>query len=74
MNGEYKHPNGYSARLYGEASMSIFFQGKEVMHTGSRNINTEAEVMELLEDYPNKWSAISRHIDEILADDEDSEV
>ena len=71
---EYKHPNGYSARLYGDSSMSIFFNGKEVLHIGSRNVDTETEVMEMLEDYPNKWSFLSSHIDEILADDEDSEV
>lgn len=71
---EYKHPNGYSARLYGESSLSIYFMGKEVLHTGSRNVSTESEVMEMLEDYPNHWSALSSHIDEILADDEESEV
>ena len=71
---EYKHNNGYSARLYGKSSMSIFFDGKEVLHTGFRNVNTETEVMEILEDYPNLWSFLSSHIDEILADDEDSEV
>ena len=74
MNKEYKHPNGYSARLYGKSSMSIYFNGKEIMHTGSRNVSTEAEVMEMLEDYPNFWSALSSHIPEILADDYDSEV
>lgn len=71
---EYKHPNGYSARLYGNSSMSILFNGKEVLHTGSRNVDTETEVMEMLENYPNKWSFLSSHIDEILTDDEDSEV
>ena len=70
----YTHDNGYSARLYGETSMSIYFNGKEVMHTGARCVDTEEEVMELLENYPNLWSALSKHIDEILADDEDCEV
>lgn len=49
---EYTHPNGYSAKLYGETSLSIFFEGKEVLHTGFRNVNTEEEVMKLLENYP----------------------
>ena len=71
---EYKHPNGYSARLYGDSSLSIYFNGKEILHTSSRNVDTEDEVMELLEDYPNLWSALSNHIDEILSDDEESEV
>lgn len=46
------HPNGYSAKLYGKSSMSIYFKGKEVLHTGFRNVNTEDEVMELLEGMP----------------------
>lgn len=71
---EYKHPNGYSARLYGDSSMCIYFSGKEILHTGSRNVNTETEVMKMLEDYPNLWSSLSNNIDEILAEDEDSEV
>ena len=71
---EYKHPNGYSARLYGESSMSIYLNRKEVMHTGSRNVNTENEVMELLDEYPEFIKMLERHIDEILADDEDCEV
>lgn len=46
------HPNGYSAKLYGKSSMSIYFRGKEVLHTGSRNVNKDDEVMELLEGMP----------------------
>lgn len=47
-----KHPNGYSARLYGGTSMSVYYNGKEVLHTGSRNVNTDTEVMEMLEKMP----------------------
>lgn len=49
---EYTHTNGYSAKLYGETSLSIFFEGKEVLHTDLRSVNTEDEVMELLESQP----------------------
>lgn len=52
MSKEYKHKNGYYARLYGESSLSVYFDGKEVLHTGSRNVNTEDEVMEMLEGMP----------------------
>lgn len=52
MDKVYKHPNGYIAKLYGESSMSIYYEGKEVMHTGFRSVNTEEEVMELLGDQP----------------------
>ena len=64
---EYKHLNGYSAKLYGKSSMSIFFEGKEVMHTGFRNVNTEAEVMEVLEAQPR----FREMLDEILKESED---
>lgn len=49
---EYTHTNGYSAKLYGETSLSIFSEGKEVLHTDFRSVNTEDEVMELLESQP----------------------
>ena len=47
------HPNGYSAVLYGEKSMSIYNpECREVLHTFSRNSNTEEEVFEQLETMP----------------------
>lgn len=49
----YRHENGYSAVLYGESSMIVKYEEKEVLHTGSRNVNTESEVMELLETMPD---------------------
>ena len=70
---EYKHPNGYSARLYGESSLSIWFNGKEVLHTGSRNANTEDEVMELLESYPEFVKSLESYTDESVVDDEKGE-
>lgn len=48
----YTHENGYSAVLYGTSSMSIRKDGKEVLHTGFRGVNTEKEVMDLLECIP----------------------
>lgn len=52
MTKEYKHKNGYTARLYGKSSLSVYFNGKEVLHTGFRNVNTEDEVMMMLEGMP----------------------
>ena len=52
MTKEYKHKNGYYARLYGKSSLSVYFNGKEILHTGFRNVNTEDEVIELLEGMP----------------------
>lgn len=55
----YNHSNGYSAILYGKSSMSVYYEGKEVMHTGNRNVNTEAEVMEMLAEMPEFLEALS---------------
>lgn len=49
MVKEYRHKNGYSAVLYGKSSLIIYYYGKKVIHTGFRNVNTEEEVMKLLE-------------------------
>ena len=49
-----EHPNGYLGILYGESTMCIFDEnGYEVLHTGSRNIQTAAELYEVLECIPN---------------------
>lgn len=56
-----EHPNGYSARLYGTSSMSIYKDGKEVMHTGFRNeeIKSAEDVYDLLEDYPEVMELVA---------------
>lgn len=49
-----EHPNGYLGILYGESSMSIYDEnGHECLHTGSRKVQTETELYELLEGMPN---------------------
>lgn len=50
---QYTHENGYVARLYGNSSMDIFYGGEFVMHLSVENVNTEADVMEILEDIPD---------------------
>lgn len=52
MAKEYRHKNGYSAVLYGKSSLIIYYDGKEVIHTGFRNVNTKEEVMKFLENQP----------------------
>lgn len=66
MSVTYTHKNGFSAILYGKSSMSIFKNGKEVLHTGSRAINTEKEVMELLEKQPEFMKAMNDSIESFL--------
>ena len=48
-----EHENGYYGCLYGKSSMSIFNGNKEVLHTGSRNINTPDELYEQLSEMPS---------------------
>jgi hypothetical protein len=54
MEIKYKSENGYSGRLYGKSSMSIYNpQGEEVLHTGSRTPQTYGELKSLVDDYPD---------------------
>ena len=71
---EYKHPNGYSAILYGQSSMSIYYQGKQVSHTGFRNVNTEIEVLKLLEEYPEFVEKLKTAIDNGLLDNDERNI
>ena len=71
----YKHENGYSAELYGKSSMIIFRpDGKEYLHTGRRNVNTESEVMELLEMQPESDRIFSETFNDIMNDTEDADI
>lgn len=59
----YTHENGYSAVLYGNSSMSVIKDGKEVLHTGFRKANTEKEVMNLLANMPAFWETMRDGLD-----------
>ena len=49
---EVKHPNGYVGTLYGNSSLSISKDGKEVFHTGYRRVETKEEVYQMLGEMP----------------------
>jgi hypothetical protein len=50
MTIKVEHPNGLSGILYGRSSLAIYDQyGHEILHTGSRNVNTEDELYDILE-------------------------
>ena len=68
----YTHANGYSAKLYGISSMSIFYHGKEISHTGFRNVNTEEEVMDLLEKYPALRKALQSSLSSLFNETSDT--
>ena len=49
----YTSDNGYTGVLYGKSSYAIYDKdGKEVLHTGSRNINTYEELVEDVNNFP----------------------
>lgn len=49
----YTSENGYTGVLYGRSSFAISDpSGKEVLHTGSRNINTLEELKKHVDGYP----------------------
>lgn len=52
-NIKYTSKNGYTGILYGDASLVILDkEGNEVLHTGSRSINTYDELIQVVEEYP----------------------
>lgn len=70
-----EHPNGYTGVLYGKSSMSIKDQeGREVLHTGSRNINTEAELYQHLEEFPEFMKMLAANWDRLTKEDEDTDI
>lgn len=59
---EYKSNNGYTGRMYGKSSLSIFETAsrKEVFHTGFRRCNNLKELRKQVEEFPKLLNAISR--------------
>ena len=51
---KYTSGKGYTGVLYGERSYAVFDRnGKEVIHTGNRKINTYEELREDMETLPD---------------------
>lgn len=73
---KYKSENGYSGRLYGKSSMSIYNpEGKKVFHTGFRRkeINSLEALKEHVDTFPEFEKLIKSHWDEICNDKEDDD-
>ena len=68
----YTSDNGYTGVLYGKSSYAIYDKdGKEVLHTGLRNINTYEELVESVNNFPKflessstkqVWLGYLRHV------------
>ena len=72
---KYTSPNnGYTGVLYGESSFSIHDpSGKEVMHTGFRNINTYEELVEQVEEFPEFRRRLLENWDRLRTDNEEDD-
>ena len=61
------HPNGYKGILYGNRSMVILKGNEEVLHTGFRKINTEKELYNYLEKFPEFLEMLDEAEEKYLA-------
>ena len=60
-----EHPNGYTGILYGNSSMVVLENGKEILHTGSRiGLNTEQELYKYLDEFPEFKKKLERVFEE----------
>ena len=51
---EYMSVNGYSGKLYGKSELSIYApDGREIMHTSVRPINTAEELRVIVDQMPD---------------------
>lgn len=68
-----EHENGYKAITYGKRSLSIYKDGKEVLHTGSLNtpFKTEKDLYHYLgEIVPEMMKLLDENFDSIFNDEE----
>lgn len=72
---EYTSPNNrFTGVLYGESSMSIYDpDGKEILHTGRRTINTYEKLVEEVEEFPAFRQMLLDKFDQIYNEDEDED-
>lgn len=71
---EYESDNGYTGRLYGESSFSIYGpDGKEVFHTGSRSFDSYKDLKDHVETYPELRKKMEEAFMDIYEDDTEEE-
>lgn len=63
----------YKGVLYGESSMAIYLDGKEILHTGfrSKDIQTQEDLMKQLKDMPKLMKTLYAHWDDLYNDKSD---
>lgn len=58
---EYKSENGYTGRMYGKQSFSIYApDGHEVMHSGFRSFNDLETLKEITDQMPEFFEKLSK--------------
>ena len=66
---KYTSKNGYTGVLYGRSSLAIHNKdGKEVLHTGFRTINTYEELVEEVENFPEFMKLLEKAAQKIKED------
>lgn len=64
--------NGYTGVLSGESTLAIYdSRGNEVMHTGSRTINSEKELRRFVNGFPKHVKQLLAIIDDLKDEDTD---
>lgn len=73
-NTEVIHPNGYKGILYGNSSMVVLKDDKELLHTGFTKIKTKEELYKFLESFPEFYEMLIVTTDKYLEGEEDENI
>ena len=73
MDIKVTHENGYTGIIYGKHSLVVLKDSQEVLHTGSRLINTKEELYEYLGNIPNLLKLLDESFDELYRQIKDKE-
>lgn len=66
---KYTSSNGFTGILFGEKSLSIKDKnGKEVLHTGFRTINTYEALVDCVETFPEFYEMLKKNA-KVISDD-----
>ena len=63
---KYISENGFSGLLYSKSSMIVYDpDGNEVFHTRNRIVESEEELKEFVDDFPNKRASLLKLYEEL---------
>ena len=68
---KYTSPNGYTGVMGGVSSMAVYDKdGKEAFHTGFRSLNTEEELKEFVDSFPEFMEMLFSQEDDMEDEDD----